>query len=135
MWCPAWNVDDLYRPSCVRSSFYIGYTLTNLVGGYLAASWSAKKVLGLGVVVWSIFTITTPPAAAASLPLLFVNRAMMGAGEGVTFPCVQNIVKFWCPADVRTRALVLIYSGGTVGTITALITAPLIIKVGQIAVI
>lgn len=111
------------------SAFYIGYTLTNLVGGYLASTWSAKQVLGAGVVLWSIFTITTPIAAAGSLPLLLGNRALMGAGEGVTFPCVQNIVKFWCPGDVRSRALALIYSGGQLGTIVALVTAPLIIQV------
>jgi MFS family permease len=81
------------------------------------------------VVLWSVFTITTPPAAAASLPALLGNRAVMGAGEGVTFPCVQNIVKGWVPADTRTRALTLIYSGGQLGTIVALVTAPLIIKV------
>jgi MFS family permease len=111
------------------SAFYIGYTLTNLVGGYLASSWSAKSVLGAGVVIWSIFTITTPMAASTTLPVLLGNRALMGAGEGVTFPCVQNIVKFWCPADVRSRALALIYSGGQLGTIVALVTAPLIIQV------
>ncbi|KAF8071161.1 PHT4 [Scenedesmus sp. PABB004] len=112
----------------INSAFYIGYTLTNLVGGYLASSLSAKGVLGAGVVVWSAFTISTPAAAGAGLPLLLANRAMMGAGEGVTFPCVQNIVKFWCPPDVRTRALTLIYSGGQLGTIVALVTAPLIIN-------
>lgn len=112
----------------INSAFYVGYTITNLVGGYLASSLSAKQVLGWGVVLWSIFTITTPTAAATSLPVLLGNRAVMGAGEGVTFPCVQNIVKGWVPADTRTRALTLIYSGGQLGTIVALITAPLIIN-------
>lgn len=113
----------------INSAFYVGYTITNLVGGYLASSMSAKQVLGWGVMLWSIFTITTPTAAATSLPVLLGNRAVMGAGEGVTFPCVQNIVKGWVPADTRTRALTLIYSGGQLGTIVALITAPLIINV------
>jgi hypothetical protein len=117
----------------INSAFYVGYTITNLVGGYLASSLSAKQVLGWGVVLWSIFTITTPTAAATSLPVLLGNRAVMGAGEGVTFPCVQNIVKGWVPADTRTRALTLIYSGGQLGTIVALITAPLIINVSGAA--
>jgi ACS family sodium-dependent inorganic phosphate cotransporter len=130
MYCSACNwYAGIYLTRC--SAFYIGYTLTNLVGGYLASSWSAKSVLGAGVVIWSIFTITTPIAAGTTLPVLLGNRALMGGGEGVTFPCVQNIVKFWCPADVRSRALALIYSGGQLGTIVALVTAPLIIQVGR----
>jgi hypothetical protein len=63
------------------------------------------------VVIWSLFTMTTPVAASATLPILLANRAMMGAGEGVTFPCVQKLVKGWVPADARSRALTLIYSG------------------------
>lgn len=114
-----------------NSAFYVGYTLTNLVGGYLASTTSPKQVLGWGVVIWSLFTISTPAAAGASMPLLLGNRACMGAGEGVTFPCVQSIVKGWVPADTRTRALTLIYSGGQLGTIVALVTSPLIIKVGE----
>ena len=94
------------------SAFYVGYTLTNLLGGYLASTLSAKKVLGTGVVVWSIFTMTTPAAAGAAMPVLLTNRALMGAGEGVTFPSVQNLVKGWVPPDARSRALTLIYSGG-----------------------
>eukprot|EP00879_Flechtneria_rotunda_P024891 GHRR01026415.1.p1 GENE.GHRR01026415.1~~GHRR01026415.1.p1 ORF type:complete len:211 (+),score=73.98 GHRR01026415.1:28-633(+) len=72
--------------------------------------------------------MTTPAAARLSLPVLLGNRAVMGAGEGVTFPSVQSIVKGWVPADTRTRALTLIYSGGQLGTIVALVTAPIIIK-------
>lgn len=91
------------------SAFYVGYTLTNLLGGYLASSLSAKRVLGGGVVVWSLFTMTTPIAAASTLPLLLANRAAMGAGEGVTFPCVQNIVKFWCVQGYTKRQRLFLF--------------------------
>ena len=83
-------------------------------GGYLAAVMSPKLVLSLGVVVWSIFTLATPPAAATTwLPLLLVVRALMGLGEGVAFPTVQAIIKGWVPPDKRSRSLSLIYSGTT----------------------
>ena len=39
--------------------------VTNLCGGFLATRYSAKGVLAMGVVLWSIFTIATPAAAAA----------------------------------------------------------------------
>ena len=168
----------------------MGYTLSNLAAGWLATSVSTKQLLGAGVVLWSMFTISSaltlgaaaarllppppvhpapatllppppsgssnlhhsptprhdvdrlpavtalalragaradslpppppharpppaaPIAASTSLSILLGNRAVMGAGEGVTFPCIQSLVKNWVPADSRTRALTLIYSGG-----------------------
>lgn len=111
----------------VNSAFYVGYTITNLLGGYLATKLGAKRVLGSGVVFWSVFTMLTPLASGITLPLLYATRAAVGMGEGVTFPSVQNMVKGWVPADKRSRALTLIYAGGQLGTILALLTAPAII--------
>lgn len=95
-----------------RSAFNVGHMLTNLYGGYMAATSSPKTVLTVGVVVWSLFTMLTPPAAHVRwLPVLLLVRAVMGLGEGVAFPTMQAIMKGWVPADKRTRALSLIYSG------------------------
>ena len=64
--------------------------MTNLYGGYLAATYSPKFVLSAGVVVWSLFTALTPLSAAAMwLPALLLVRACMGLGEGVAFPTLQ----------------------------------------------
>ena len=40
-----------------------------------------KRVLGFGVIWWSIATVLTPVAAKAGLPFLLVSRAFMGIGE------------------------------------------------------
>jgi MFS family permease len=49
-----------------------------------------QDVLSLGVVVWSLFTLLTPWAAATrQLPVLLLVRALMGLGEGVAFPTMQ----------------------------------------------
>ena len=103
--------------------------MTNLIGGYLAASIGSKRVLGTGVLVWSGFTMLTPAAAATrSMPLLLATRCLMGCGEGNAYPCIQDVVKRWVPRDSRSRATTLIYSGGQLGTILALLTAPAIIE-------
>jgi ACS family sodium-dependent inorganic phosphate cotransporter len=69
---------------CVRRA------VTNLAGGWLAASFGPKRVLSRGVVVWSLFTMLTPLAAASrQLALLLAVRVLMGVGEGVAFPCMQ----------------------------------------------
>lgn len=36
---------------------------------------------------------------------------MMGVGEGVTYPSIQNLVRQRVPEQKRSRALAFIYSG------------------------
>ena len=51
----------------VLSSFFYGYLATQIFGGWLADRYGGKVVLGWGVLLWSFFTLVTPPAAAVSL--------------------------------------------------------------------
>ncbi|MGI9326109.1 MAG: MFS transporter, partial [Pseudomonadales bacterium] len=51
----------------ILSCFYVGYLVTQLLGGYLADRYGGKLILGIGVVWWSAFTILTPPAAAMGI--------------------------------------------------------------------
>lgn len=71
--------------------------VTNLYGGYLAATLPAKHVLSFGVVTWSLFTLLTPPAAATrALPVLLAARLVMGLGEGVSGGCSRGLLAFRC---------------------------------------
>ncbi len=72
-----------------RSAFNLGHTVSNFYGGVLAASYSPKSVLTVGVLVWSAFTLATPPAAALGTAPLYLARALMGLGEGVAYPTMQ----------------------------------------------
>lgn len=68
--------DDSIK-GAVSSAFFAGYMVTNLCGGYLATRYSSKGVLALGVVLWSIFTLATPTAAASgSLSTLMLARCV-----------------------------------------------------------
>ncbi|KXZ47469.1 hypothetical protein GPECTOR_35g907 [Gonium pectorale] len=115
----------------VSSAFNLGHTLTNFYGGFLASAYSPKLVLSAGVVVWSLFTLLTPPAAAMGLVPLFLARAAMGLGEGVAYPTMQAIVKGWVPRERRSRSLSLMYSGTAhrhqIGSILSLLFSPLVI--------
>ncbi|MEW5299522.1 MAG: hypothetical protein WDW36_002531 [Sanguina aurantia] len=120
-----WNSE---AKGAIASAFNVGHCITNLVGGYLAATHSPTLILSAGVVVWSIFTAATPIAAATrSLPVLLLTRGIMGLGEGVAFPTMQALVKGWVPSDRRSRSLSLIYSGHQIGSILSLLASPLII--------
>ncbi|KAF4374350.1 hypothetical protein F8388_002248 [Cannabis sativa] len=95
-----------------------GYLLTQIAGGIWADKVGGKKVLGFGVVWWSVATILTPFAARMGLPFLLVVRAFMGVGEGVAMPAMNNILSKWVPVSERSRSLALVYSGMYIGSVT-----------------
>jgi hypothetical protein len=65
---------------------------TQVGGGLLADKIGGKKVLGFGVVWWSIATVMTPIAANMGMPVLLFSRAMMGVGEGVAMPAMNSML-------------------------------------------
>jgi MFS family permease len=112
----------------VLSSFYIGYLLMQIGGGRLADRFGGKVVLGLGVLLWSLFTILTPPAAFLGFSALLLARIGMGLGEAVTFPSVYNMISRWIPPAEKARAVGFVTTGIPVGTVFALIVTPLIVQ-------
>ena len=110
----------------ILSCFYIGYLMTQFLGGYLSDRFGGKTVLAVGVVWWSVFTILTPPAAAMGMGALIAARILMGMGEGLTFPTIYSLYSRWVPASERARSMAFTMSGIPFGQIFALIAAPII---------
>jgi len=108
----------------VLSSFFAGYMVTQVLGGWLAQKWGGKVVLGFGVVWWSVFTILTPLSAMTSFPVLIAARIAMGLGEGVAFPSVYHMFGRWVPAKERSRAASFNLAAIPLGTLTAIIITP-----------
>ncbi|KAJ6830810.1 putative anion transporter 1, chloroplastic [Iris pallida] len=111
----------------IQSSFFWGYLLTQIAGGIWADTVGGKRVLGFGVVWWSVATALTPVAAKLGLPFLLLVRAFMGIGEGVAMPAMNNILSKWIPVAERSRSLALVYSGMYLGSVTGLAFSPFLI--------
>jgi len=118
---------DPSRQGLVLSSFFVGYLLTQIVGGRLADRFGGKVVLATGVLWWSLFTLLTPVAAMGGFTALIAARIAMGLGEAVTFPSVYTLYSRWLPVQERARGMALNNSGIPVGTIFALIVTPIIV--------
>ncbi|MDA8773116.1 ACS family MFS transporter [Luminiphilus sp.] len=118
----------MQQQGLVLSSFFIGYVLLQVVGGRLADRYGGKAVLGMGVILWSLFTVLTPPAAALGFTILILTRIAMGMGEAVTFPAIYSTFSKWVPLAERSRAIGLINSAIPLGTIFALVTTPIIVQ-------
>lgn len=119
---------SLATQGTVLSSFFVGYLLLQVIGGRLADRFGGKFVLGVGVLLWSLFTILTPPAAWVGLGLLIATRVLMGMGEAVTFPSIYSLYSKWVPLAERSRAIGLTNSGIPMGTVFALIVTPYIVE-------
>lgn len=118
---------DMSTQGLVLSSFFIGYLLTQIVGGKLADRYGGKVVLGFGVLIWSLFTLVAPPAAALGITVLIVARILMGMGEAVTFPAIYALYARWIPVKERSRSAGFSNSGIPLGTVFALLATPVIV--------
>lgn len=107
----------------ISASFFLGYTFTNLAGGWLATKYNPKAVLVGGAALWSVFALATP-AVAGDLPVLLGTRTVMGMGEGLAMPAISNLFAKWVPRSNLSGSLSLAFTGGPVGIIAALLLAP-----------
>jgi MFS transporter, ACS family, solute carrier family 17 (sodium-dependent inorganic phosphate cotransporter), other len=105
----------------VLSSFFIGYMLFMIVGGWLATRVGGRRVLGLSVLAWSLFTLVTPYAALTSLPVLIAARIGMGIGEAPLFPASYEMYSRWVPRSERSRSVALLLSAIPAGTVVGLL--------------
>ncbi|CAL8367817.1 unnamed protein product [Gadus morhua 'NCC'] len=81
----------------ILGSFFYGYILTQVPGGYLASRYGAKWLMGLGILSTVIFTLLTPLAADLGAGYLIAVRVLEGIGEGVTYPSMYAMWAAWAP--------------------------------------
>jgi MFS transporter, ACS family, solute carrier family 17 (sodium-dependent inorganic phosphate cotransporter), other len=112
----------------VQSSFFAGYILTQVPGGYLADKYGGRAVLSVGVVAWSAMTLLTPAAASTSLPVLLAARALLGVGEGLAMPAMNAMLSRWVPTGERSKALSFVYSAMYLGSVVGLLSCPLLMS-------
>ncbi|KAK7852067.1 putative anion transporter 6 [Quercus suber] len=75
----------------VQSSFFWGYALSQLPGGWLAKIFGGRKVLEIGVLTWSLATALVP-LLAGFMPGLILSRILVGIGEGVSPSAATDLI-------------------------------------------
>ena len=65
----------------VLSSFFYGYIITQIPGGWLADLFGARYVFGIGILMTSVLTLLTPLAAEVHIGALIALRALEGFFE------------------------------------------------------
>ncbi len=101
----------------VFSSFFIGYALFALVGGWASDRHGARLVLATAMTSWSLFCGLT--ATAIGFASLLLIRILFGMSEG-PLPSAQNkFVSNWFPRGEQARALGVALAGAPLGGVVA----------------
>ncbi|WP_227939515.1 MFS transporter [Alkalihalobacillus deserti] len=113
----------------VLSSFFAGYALMQLPGGWLADKFGSRKVITIAILTWSLFTVLT--GMAWSLMSMIIIRFMFGLGEGGYPAASSKAVADVFPKEERTSAQTIMMSSNSLGGVIApLIATPLLVWIG-----
>src|SRR5438876_7006683 len=82
--------------------FFLGYVLLQIPGGHLAHHWSAKKFVGILLVLWGICAIGC--GLVSNFTQFAVMRFLLGVAESGVFPATLVLLANWFPRSERARA-------------------------------
>ena len=97
----------------IGSVFIWLYAIVGVPLGRIADTWSRKKLLAWGVLVWS--SLTAFAAFAKTYNVLLFSRMGVGLGEAVCAPTATSWIGDICPPTKRSRALAVFMLGVPVG--------------------
>ncbi|KAK6620915.1 hypothetical protein RUM43_011214 [Polyplax serrata] len=111
------------------SSFFYGYIMTQVPGGWLAAKVGGAKLFVSGVAATAILTLMTPPLTKLNFYVLLAIRIIEGFFEGGTFPCMHAVWSRWAPPLERSKMATIAFSGSFIGTVISMPLSGLIANV------
>lgn len=89
--------------------------------GILADKWIRKRIIAIGVSIWSIATFFT--GISASFTQLLITRGVVGIGEASYAPAATSLIADIYPRERRARASSIfhlgMFLGGTLGMVMA----------------
>ncbi|XP_037040473.1 vesicular glutamate transporter 3-like [Bradysia coprophila] len=106
--------------SVIDSSFFWGYLVTQIPGGFLTSFYPSNRIFGAAIIASSICNLFIPLAIDISKYVLIVVRFIQGAVEGVTYPALYGIWRFWAPPLERSRLVTIALSGSYAGVVVGL---------------
>lgn len=108
----------------IVSSFSVAYMIGNPLWGAILDRIGVRRGMTIAVAIW---TFACGAHAVLSGFLGFaIARAILGFGEGATFPGGLRTASDWLPEHQQSRGLAVAYSGGSLGAvITPLLVTPI----------
>ena len=111
-------VDEAVKGT-VLSSFYWGYGVSQIPGGWAAQRFGGDITLTISFIFWSIASILTP-GNATNTNSIILARVCVGISQGFIIPAIHTVLSRWIPPTERARAVSLTTSGMYLGSATAM---------------
>jgi MFS family permease len=105
----------------VFSAFAYPYLIITSFGGWLSDRFGARWALTVSAVIWGGATLAA--GLTTTLTAMLIARAVLGLGEGATFPIATRAMCDWLPEHKRAFAQGITHSSSRLGTA---ITPPLV---------
>jgi len=113
----------------IISAFSWAYALANPLWGSILDRIGLRRGMMLAVTIWTI--ACGAHAVLSGFWGFAVARAILGFGEGATFPGGLRTSMDWLPSKKQSRGLAVAYGGGPIGAIiTPLIVTPIALRYG-----
>ncbi|XP_060803924.1 vesicular glutamate transporter 1 [Amyelois transitella] len=109
-----WNVEV---ESSIDSSYFFGYLITQVPGGFLASMYPANRIFGVAIVISSVLNMAIPGAMSIGPAAVVMLKIAQGFVEGVTYPSCHGIWRMWAPPLERSRLATLAFCGTYAGIV------------------
>lgn len=118
---------DQSSKGLILSTFYWGYVVSQIPGGWAAQKIGGRRVLLLSFVFWSL-TCALIPLDPKRVNLLVIARLMVGIAQGFIFPSIHTVLAQWVPPHERSRSVSLTTSGMYLGAASGMLLLPSLVK-------
>jgi MFS family permease len=127
------GLSDVELSLLMGLAFVVLFSVLGLPAGWLADRVSRKRMIGVGVALWSAMTIVS--GLARSYTQLFVGRIGVGVGVGVgesaIVPASFSLIQASLPATERGKAFGIFSLGPTFGISLSLVLGGLIFSAAE----
>ncbi|XP_069462506.1 vesicular glutamate transporter 1 [Ambystoma mexicanum] len=112
----------------IHGSFFWGYIVTQIPGGFICQKFAANRVFGFAIVSTSVLNMLIPSAAKVHYGCVICVRILQGLVEGVTYPACHGIWSKWAPPLERSRLATTAFCGSYAGAVIAMPLAGVLVQ-------
>lgn len=112
----------------IHGSFFWGYIVTQIPGGFIVNKFAANRVFGFAIVATSCLNMLIPTAAKWHFGCVIVVRVFQGLVEGVSYPACHGIWAKWAPPLERSRLATTAFCGSYAGAVIAMPLAGVLVQ-------